>query len=382
MAVYQAYNTRYPAPKKPKSPKVQPKAVNPAQQIKPGQTQAQIQAQLAGQKAPKTVARWGPGTEWTSTEFSPEWGSTLAWLLNGNTAQNFATQIKVIKGVTYVGNDHDGYTSLNQKMAKAGTPGGPAIEGPPRPGHAPKAGQPGGPPIYGPANPKQGQFGYSHQPGVAPNADQIISAFDGLAHNNSGRFGEVQSLLFQAGYYGSASPILGSYSGSDQQAFIYALTDARNAGVPVQDFLADRAAKATAQGLNAGPRRAPEVIQYTNPLDIKGAVGPEATQVLGRGLTDAQMQQYIDSVHAGEKTAADASYKAHGTVYNPQTGQTDAGPGGSYVAAPSLNQGTIDATLKATQPDQYAAGQMGERGAQLLQIMQRGMPGGTMSGQV
>lgn len=210
---------------------------------------------------------------------------------------------------------------------------------------------------------------------------QIIKGFLGSADPSG-----VQYLLKQGGFYGTATPVYGSASSIDAGAMQDAYQSYKQSkltGQTFQGWLGHRADLANAQGTYAlNKRKAPEVVTYTNPLDIQGAVGPEASQVLGRGLSDADMQKYINDVHAGEKSAADQSYRAHGAVYDPSTGQTDTGPGGGVTAPASLSQATVDAKLKQDHPDQYQAAQMGERGAQLLALMDNRLPGGTGSGAV
>jgi hypothetical protein len=358
-------------PKAPKVPKRAPKANPNASNIPPPGLSAQALAQWTanhGKKAPKPIDRYGIGT-WTSTENTADWNATLAWLLNGSTAPAFATQVKTIGGKQYIGNDHDGYVQYTR-----------GFQGPPTIAKMPA--QKG---LTGRAS-FQNEPG-TRKPGVKINADELVDQFNTLAKNNAPRFGQVQSLLFQAGYYGADQPVIGSFSGTDQHAFITALADAHTAGQSLQDYLADRAAKRAAQGFNAGPQRIPLTIGLTDPKTIEAAVNSptslnasgisNASQAIGRTLTPDELKAYIDKIHNGERwdqTAAD-----NASPHYQSAGDTTPLPKGGEVIDPNAagpSGGEVDLALKEAHPAEYQATHMGEQASRIYQILTAHAPGG------
>lgn len=342
--------------------------------IKPGMSQAAIRAALAnrGKKAPKLVDTYGIGP-WSHSDSNTTWGAALAWLLDGNTNAYTATKTIVVHGKQYIGNDQDGYVQMQRapftgfgNASLESTRKVPKYEG--LTGRASFTKTPG-----------------RSQPARTENADAVIDGFNGLAKQNPARFGQVQQLLFQSGYYGTAAPVLGSFSGSDQQAFLTAVKDAYTAGMPLQDFLKDRASKAAAQGIGVAPHRVPLTVKYTNPLAIAGAVNtPDSSgtsaagAAIGRDLTPAELQQYIDKIHAGERLTQTEADNANPTYEGGSAGSAapPPTPGGQVTDPQGITGAEVDAAMKQAHPVEYAATHMGERASQIYQILSQHRPGG------
>lgn len=167
-------------------------------------------------------------------------------------------------------------------------------------------------------------------------ADDFMSGLVKMSQTDPGSFQQVQRQMWEAGYYGSEAwkdVRQGTWSPDTSTAVkkaIEAYADvAIKAGVPTTftDFLSQNAGNAEAGGNvdgTAGGTPPNTQVQLTDPVALKQAATQAAQQALGRNLTDAQLNAFVDSFHAQQTQSQQTSQLAAESNTNSVTTTPDA----------------------------------------------------------
>lgn len=211
--------------------------------------------------------------------------------------------------------------------------------------------------------PRTGPFGVSEFPFTQPGYKKGDEY--GLLPTNGADLAALQQALIQAGYLNAKSTFLGSPDAATVKAFSQLLASANLSGSDWKSTLASRLAiGGNAAGDQSLQKIPPLTISLTNPDDIKATVQKTAQTLLGQGLSDTDLQNFVNAYQGMERNYQTAQYnQQYNIAGNDQSGNAVGtyGPGGEATAAPTQEGLANQAStwLKATQPQQYQATQFG-----------------------
>jgi hypothetical protein len=162
---------------------------------------------------------------------------------------------------------------------------------------------------------------------LSQTAQDYVTKFATLQQSDPAAFAALQAQLYAANAYGSNKPITGVYSADDAAAMnaaIVAYERATAGGVVSKisftDWLKQQAALVKAAGGpgGGGPARAPLVIQYTDPAELKEGLNQKAQEELGRNLSDKEVKFFVNFFHGKEAGAQRSAYNGASSVTPPE----------------------------------------------------------------
>lgn len=190
--------------------------------------------------------------------------------------------------------------------------------------------------------------GYTTDTGIPAQYTTIDAARPGAWGREliSGLQDRMEALgLYTPGNEPSKTGLRGTWLPSDTAAYTQILFNANSAGISKEDALQNMLLTvASNPPATTATKRAPQVTLYTHPDDLTYIAQKTAQQVIGRNLSDDDLQKFIAGFHGMESTQSNATYAAG----------TPGGPGGAATAAPDM---TAEATRFAEQmhPDEAYA---------------------------
>lgn len=152
------------------------------------------------------------------------------------------------------------------------------------------------------------------------------------------RIAEMQSQLVDAGLLDPTDYHRGTWDGQSAAAYKEVLAAANSSG---RDAVTTLALMRSSYVGKAGPKRAPLVVRYTSPDDVRAIVNNVAVNRIGRYLTNEEMDPAIGAWHAVQRQFQEQSYAA----------EDPAGPGGAVTQPPDL-QTFGDVRVRAEHPDE------------------------------
>lgn len=152
------------------------------------------------------------------------------------------------------------------------------------------------------------------------------------------RIAELQMQMVKAGLL-TGQFALGRWDDASSDAYKSVLSYANRAGLRMQEAL--DAIKANPTPDDAGPKRAPLVVQLSNEADLRTIADKVATDAIGHGFTPAELAQYILQQHGAERAEQTAAYNATET-------------GGTVTAAPNAQVAATD-LARELHPQEFEA---------------------------